>query len=180
MWEIKRKYVRKAFKLLSEYDSKVEFSSNGRLLVSASELAGVQLWDMRHGIVKLFGTCEDPCSWTQFIPGERYVAASSQKRVTIWDVHTGRLVKSVAVNSYPLATMPDGTGMIIVSDKRVMKYWDISSLNTGCIDERFPTVGPGGCDSGVGNETSPERKFIGHKVGFFIFLALKQSIVLQS
>ena len=108
MWEIKSKYVRKAFKSLFDYYTKLEFSSNGRLLVSASELAGVHLWDMRYGIVKVFGSSEDRCLSGHFIPGGRYVAASSWERVMIWDVHTGRLVKGVAVYSYPLATMQMG------------------------------------------------------------------------
>ena len=170
VWEIKTRFVRKAFKGWFIFKSNLDFSPNGRLLASASYPAAVQLWDMRHGIVKVFRT-EDPCIFAQFIPGGRYVAASSwNNRVMIWDVRTGRLVRSVVVYSFPLAAMPDGKGIIVSGDDTVMKYWDISSLYTGCVDVRSQMVGPGGCNSGVEEETSLERKFIGHKVGFFIFL----------
>ena len=133
----------------------LDFSPNDRLFVSASESVPVQLWDTRQGIVKVFGDIVDPYFFVQFIPGGRYVATSSwTSSVRIWDVRTVRLVRNVVAISFPLAIMPDGKGMITYP---VMKYWDISSLYTGCIGVRFQVVGPGECDSGAEEESSPER-----------------------
>jgi WD40 repeat protein len=53
IWEINTKYVRNALKGHTRCVYSLDFSPNGRLLVSASDDNTVRLWNIRDGATKL-------------------------------------------------------------------------------------------------------------------------------
>src|SRR5258708_34110919 len=102
MWEIRTKYVRNAFKGHTDFICSLDFSQNGRLLVSASYDNTVRLWNVRYGTWKVL-TDEnhsflnyDYYKSAKFNPDGKYVAAShSDGAVRIWDSRLGQLVGRV-------------------------------------------------------------------------------------
>src|SRR5260221_14499534 len=103
IWEINTKYVRNAFKGHTYFITTLDFSPNGRLLVSASGGNTVRLWNMHDGATKFLtdenATILDDYYYSAvFSPNGRYVAAShSDGMVRIWDVYTGQLTRRMNV-----------------------------------------------------------------------------------
>src|SRR5258708_39743523 len=104
IWEINTKYVRNAFKGHTRFITAIDFSPNGRLLVSASADNTVRLWNMHDGATKFLSDesttfLDGPFSGYHsavFSPNGRYVAAShTDKMVRIWDVYTGQLTRGM-------------------------------------------------------------------------------------
>jgi len=177
IWEINTKYVRNAFKGHTHSIFSLDFSPNGRLLISASYDNTVRLWNMHDGATKLL-TEENPtfldssCYLSAvFSPNGRYVAAShSDGMVRIWDVYTGQLMrrmKAHAARDGCVAFMLNGKGLVSGGwDK--MRYWDVSSLDSTRFGTRSQTTRT---PSGMEDQTwLPEREFVGHEVSWHIMI----------
>ena len=175
IWEINTKYVRNAFKGHTRFITTIDFSPNGRLLVSASGDNTVRLWNMHDGATK-FLTDESTTfvdgpyyDSAVFSPNGRYVAASrSDEMVRIWDVYTGQLTRGMKVHMGwvgHVAFMPDGKGLVSGGWDHKLRYWDVSSLDCTRFGTRSQTTRT---SSGMEEQTwRPEREFVGHEVSWF-------------
>ena len=110
----------------------VDFSPNGRFVVSASWDQTVRIWNMRDGSTKVL-TGDASIFWSvRFSPNGQCIAVGDSDGVLrIWDVHTNRLVKSwpghgVGVSN--VAFTPDGRRLLSCSNDRSAKSWDFGSL----------------------------------------------------
>jgi len=177
VWEINTKYVRNAFKGHTRHIFTLDFSPNGRLLVSASYDNTVRLWNMHDGATKLLTEenptfLDDPCYLSAvFSPDGRYVAASHRDgMVRIWDVYTCQLTRRMKMHTdwaSCVAFMPDGKGFVSGGWDRKLKYWDVSSLDSTRFGTRSQTTR---ISSGMDEQTwMPEREFVGHGVSWFYY-----------
>jgi glucose repression regulatory protein TUP1 len=140
IWEISTKYVRNAFKGHTRNIYSLNFSPNGRLLVSASDDNTVRLWNIRDGATKLLNEenptiLDDPGYRSAvFSPDGRYVAASHRDgMVRIWDVCTGQLMRRMKAHldwANCVAFMPDGKGLVSGGSDHTLRYWDFRSLDS--------------------------------------------------
>ena len=171
IWEINTKYVRNAFKGHSSRVTSLNFSPNGRLLVSASADNTLRLWNMHDGATKLLTNESTTFIHSRyysvvFSPDGRYVVASdSDEMVKIWDVYTGQLTRGMKVHmgwvTY-VAFMPDGKGLVSGGWDHKLRFWDVSSLDSGTRSQTTRT------SSGMEEQTWwPEWEFVGHKVSWF-------------
>ena len=149
----------------------LDFSLDGRLIVSGSGDKTVRIWDMIDGTSKVLTINDgDPpnndhgVTSVAISPNGRYVAAGSLDSVVrIWNVNTSQLVERLEGHSdcvYSVAFTPDGKGLVSGSLDKTSKYWDISDLVAG------RGVNAGGREGGSGKCT---MIFKGHKVGSFVF-----------
>jgi len=177
IWEINTKYVRNAFKGHTRCIFTLNFSPNGRLLVSTSNDNTVRLWNMHDGATKLL-TDENPTFLTSssyhsagFSPNGRYVASSHRDgTVRIWDVYTSQFTRRMKAHaswvSY-VAFMPDGKGLVSGGWDHKLRYWDVSSLDSTRFGTRSQTTRT---SSGFEEQTwMPEREFVGHEVSWFYY-----------
>jgi len=176
IWEINTKYVRNAFKGHTRFIFTLDFSPNGRLLVSASDDNSIRLWNMHDGATKLLKEenptfLDNPCYPSAvFSPDGRYVAASHRDgMVRIWDVYTGQLARRMKAHTYwasYVAFMPDGKGLVSEGDHK-LRYWDVSSLDSTRFGTRSQTTR---ISSRMEEQTwLPEREFVGHEVSWFYY-----------
>ena len=117
----------------------VDFSPNGRLLVSSSWGGAVHVWNMRDGSARLFTDNSDALSTSslsvRFSPGGQFVAAGDiDGDLRIWNVRTGRLVRRWTGHEgsiWSIAFMTDGKVLVSGGKDGVVKCWDVSSLSGG-------------------------------------------------
>ena len=120
----------------------LDFSLDGRLIVSGSGDKTARIWDMIDGTSKVL-TINDGDSLNNdhgvtsvaISPNGQYVAAGSLDTVVrIWDVTTAQLVERLRGHSdsvYSVAFTPDGKGLVSGSLDKTLKYWDVSDLVVG-------------------------------------------------
>jgi len=179
IWEINTKYVRNAFKGHTRYIFSLDFSPNGRLLVSASDDNTVRLWNLRDGASKLLNEenptiLDDPgYASAVFSPDGRYVAASHRDgMVRMWDVCTGQLTKRRKAHqnwANCVAFMPDGKGLVSGGSDFTLRYWDASFLDSTRSQAKLRMTKNSHREfPGIDKQASrPEWKFIGHEVCWF-------------
>jgi WD40 repeat protein len=111
----------------------LDFSPNGRIVVSASLDGTVRIWSLRDGSSKqaLVTTGYTDLRVT-FSPIGGYVAAGTGDGVLcILDTRSRELVKRWEGHQNDvssLAYMPDGNGLLSSSFDGTVKHWDVSSL----------------------------------------------------
>jgi glucose repression regulatory protein TUP1 len=120
----------------------LDFSLDGRLIVSGSGDKTARIWDMIEGTSKVL-TINDGDSLNNdhgvtsvaISPNGQFVAAGSLDTVVrIWDVATAQLVERLRGHSdsvYSVAFTPDGKGLVSGSLDKTLKYWDVSDLVVG-------------------------------------------------
>ena len=155
----------------------LDFSPNGRLLLSALSDNTVRLWNMRDGATKLLAeenpTILDDACYTSavFSPDGNYVAASHRDGVVrIWNVHTGRLTKRMEVDhdwALSVAFMPDGKGLLCGGWDWRLRYWDVSSLDPTRFCSRPQTTKVSRRRASVEEWMRQEQEFVGHEVRLF-------------
>ena len=157
----------------------LDFSPNGRLLLSASADNTVRLWNMRDGATKLLTEenptiLDHPCYTSAvFSPDGSYVAASHRDGVVrIWSVHTGRLTKRMEAHhswANSVAFVPDGKGLVSGGGggDGKLRYWDVSSLDSTRSRSRPQTTEQSRRRASVEECMQQEHEFIGHEVRLF-------------
>jgi WD40 repeat protein len=139
-WEIRKKHVRNVFKGHVDVIHSLNFSPNGRHLVSASDDNTVRLWNVHDGTVKVLRE-DNPLLLDMphyrsaiFSPDGRYVAAPHRDgMVRIWCVRTGRLMRRMKTYTkwvHDIAFMPDGKSLVSARRDETLKHLKISSLTT--------------------------------------------------
>jgi glucose repression regulatory protein TUP1 len=173
----------------------LDFSLDGRLIVSGSGDRTARIWDMIEGTSKVL-TINDPDSVNNdagvtsvaISPNGQLVAAGSLDTVVrIWDVVTGALVERLRGHRdsvYSVAFTPDGKGLVSGSLDKTLKYWDVSELVASPGVKRKGASGnavngPGGVANGRKDADKGSQctmNFTGHKVFFFALPDSKKKI----
>jgi WD40 repeat protein len=114
----------------------LDFSCNGRSIVSALGGDAVRIWNVRDGSSKVLKE-ENIVDWpmymcAKFSPNGRLVAAANKDGfLRIWDSRTRQLVgkwhghKNVVSS---LVFMPDGKGLLSGGLGSAVKYWHVSTI----------------------------------------------------
>lgn len=139
----------------------LDFSRDGRIIVSGSGDQTARIWDMDTGKCLYVLTVGDVdlkdagVTSVAISPDGRLVAAGSLDRmVRVWDTQTGQLLEKLEGHKdsvYSVAFAPDGKTLVSGSLDRTLKAWD---LNLG------GRPGPNGASRG----TFCKATFNGHKV----------------
>ena len=156
----------------------LEFSHDGRSLLSAALDNTVRIWTMRDGSVKVFINPEPRREFKSatFSPDGKYVAAGNGDGIVrIWDVRTGQLVQKLKGHTgivYGVIFMPDGKGLVSGSKDSTLKYWNIAPYkHIWSLHTKEPR-GERKCDCPDHLQHQPVREFSGHTVCSFSFLLL--------
>jgi WD40 repeat protein len=111
----------------------VAFSSNGKMIVSASEDRTVRVWDTVTGVVqhKMTGHERGVTSVAFSLDGKTIVSGSYDRTVRVWDADTG--VEQHKMTGYGLAGVtsvafsPDGKTIVSGSDDQTVRVWDAAT-----------------------------------------------------
>jgi WD40 repeat protein len=131
IWEIKRKRVRT---ILEGYLGSIDFSPDGRFLVSGSYHGTIRIWRVSDGSSRHLSRPNGGflrVNSVMFSPGGQHVVAGYRDgQLTIWDARTGRLRKEWQGHSgsvLSVAFQPDGKRLASASGG-IWKSWNVSSL----------------------------------------------------
>jgi len=109
--------------------SALNFSPDGRCLVTCSYDMTVRIWGLRDGSSKVLTTFGDFPRSVRCSPDGRYIASGGNP--LIWSMRTGKLVTKWPGHSGLVASLvftPDGKGLLSASlDKQVI-HWDVASF----------------------------------------------------
>jgi hypothetical protein len=116
----------------------VTFSPDGKRLAVAGGPSGrfgeIKIWDVGRTKPKLLSTIHghaDTILAIAFAPdGSSIASASYDKLVKLWDVNTGKQIKSLKEHSdavYAVAFMPDGKRLVSAAGDRTLKVWDLTA-----------------------------------------------------
>lgn len=139
IWDIAKKRIRNVFDGHQQEIYSLDFSLDGRLIVSGSGDKTARIWDMVDGSSKVLTINDaDPVNNDAGVtsvaisPNGQLVAAGSLDTVVrIWDVGTGSLIERLRGHRdsvYSVAFTPDGKGLVSGSLDKTLKYWDVSGL----------------------------------------------------
>jgi glucose repression regulatory protein TUP1 len=138
----------------------LDFSRDGKIIVSGSGDQTARIWDMDSGRCMYILAVGDAdlkdagVTSVAISPDGYYVAAGSLDRlVRVWETKTGHLVEKLEGHKdsvYSVAFAPDGRTLVSGSLDRTLKAWDLSHLGRN---------GQLGASRGVCKAT-----FNGHKV----------------
>lgn len=140
IWDIAKKRVKRVFEGHQQEIYSLNFSKNGRLIVSGSGDRTARIWDMETGMQKVLEINEPEgidagVTSVAISPDGRLVAAGSLDTVVrIWEVQTGNMVERLKGHRdsvYSVAFTPDGKGIVSGSLDKTLKHWDITALVTG-------------------------------------------------
>ena len=139
IWDIAKKRIRHIFDGHQQEIYSLDFSRDGRLIVSGSGDKTTRIWDMYDKSCKVL-TISDADSLNNdagvtsvtISPDATLVAAGSlDSIVRIWDVASGTLLERLRGHRdsvYSVAFTPDGKGLVSGSLDKSLKYWDVSVL----------------------------------------------------
>ena len=142
IWDISKKRIIHIFDGHQQEIYSLDFSLDGRLIVSGSGDKTARIWDMVDRTSKVL-TINDADSHNNdagvtsvaISPNGQLVAAGSLDTVVrIWDVNTGILLERLRGHRdsvYSVAFTPDGKGLVSGSLDKTLKYWDVSALVAG-------------------------------------------------
>jgi tetratricopeptide (TPR) repeat protein len=114
--------------------TKVEFSRDGKELVTASADQTARLWDVATGEeIRGFHGHTDPIWGVTFSPdGTRLATASWDKTVRLWDVASGQPLRTLHGHSdkvWSVAFSSDGAQLISAGSDQTVRLWDARPLN---------------------------------------------------
>lgn len=166
--------MRNVFKNHTKKVRCLEFSPDGRSLLSAALDNTVRIWSMRGGSVKIFVNPDYRRHFktAAFSPDGKSVAAGNGDGIVrIWDVRTGHLVRRLEGHTgiiYGVAFMPDGKRLVSGSKDNILKCWNIASFERiGCLHTKESQVTErknGSAQQPLGTEGQCVRNFSGHAV----------------
>jgi glucose repression regulatory protein TUP1 len=180
IWDIQKKKIRNIFTGHQQEIYSLDFSRDGRLIVSGSGDRTARIWDMQTSDQKVL-TINEPETVDAGVTsvaiskdGRLVAAGSLDTIVRIWDVQSGQLIERLNGHRdsvYSVAFTPDGMGLVSGSLDKTLKHWDLSPLIRRSERERNTPLQQGGTTpSSQGKKEGGEKgsvctqNFIGHKV----------------
>ncbi|OBZ67307.1 Transcriptional repressor rco-1 [Grifola frondosa] len=177
IWDIAKKRIRNVFEGHQQEIYSLDFSRDGRLIVSGSGDRTARIWDMADGSTSKILTINEPDSVDAGVtsvcisPDGRLVAAGSLDTIVrIWDVQSGQLVERLKGHRdsvYSVAFTPDGKGLVSGSLDKTLKYWDVRPILRRADGPAGAVVPVGAAKNGVkeGGEKGSQctMNFTGHK-----------------
>ena len=158
----------------------LDFSRDGRLIISGSVDNTIRIWDLYDGFRKVLTISDNDNSQDSGVtsvtisPDATLVAAGNLDTIVrIWDVATGTLLKRLQGHEdgiYSVAFTSDGKGLISGSLDKSVKYWDVSVLAAGSAESKLENAIPTPTLSGLSSSSDRSvvpctMDFVGHKVG---------------
>ena len=179
IWDIANGRVQQVFDGHQQTVYSLDFSRDGRLIISGSGDNTIRIWDLYdkfHKVITISGNDDYQPSgvWSVTIsPDATLVAAGLDYLVRIWDVATGTLLERLQGHSgkiYSVAFTFDGKGLVSGSLDKSVKYWDVSLLAAWSAKSKSENATP--TPTLTGPPSSSERSkvpctmnLVGHKVG---------------
>ncbi|KAH7914876.1 WD40-repeat-containing domain protein [Hygrophoropsis aurantiaca] len=120
----------------------IAFSPDGKLLASASDCEGVQLWNAVTGVnVANLDPGEKPSCAVRFSPSGAYVAVGcGDGSVTMWDSLTGQVIINDDEHDEPIKSVIfSHNSAILASASRT--YIQLRDVSQGCSSHRVPLEG---------------------------------------
>jgi WD40 repeat protein/tetratricopeptide (TPR) repeat protein len=111
----------------------VAFSPDRRLLATADELEGIQLWDTISGIalpIRFESSSSAPLGLAFSPDGKELATAGGDDAARLLDVHSGKLVRAFRGHKnrvWSVAFSADGTRLATASGDTTAKLWDVQS-----------------------------------------------------
>lgn len=137
IWDIASKTIRHVFVGHLQEIYSLDFSRDGRVIVSGSGDKTARVWNMETGAHQTLSILEPETvdagvtSVAISADGRHVAAGSLDTIVRIWDVATGNLIERLRGHLdsvYSVAFTPDGKGLVSGSLDKTLKYWDLSPL----------------------------------------------------
>jgi len=134
VWNIPKKRIRNIFRGHVLRVQSVDFSPNGRLVVSGSWDGRVHVWNMRNGSARVLNFTDNTfVFWSVMLSpsGQLVAAGNTDGDLRIWNVRTGQLVRRWTGHEgtiWSVAFMAEGKVLVSGGDDGVVKCWDASSL----------------------------------------------------
>ena len=189
VWEIAKKRLRHVFEGHEQEIYSLDFSNDGRYIVSGSGDETMRVWDLTDASCRMITIETQTTASTaptaggsnpqnqdagvtavSISPDGSMVAAGSLDSVIrIWDVASGILLDSLRGHRdsvYSVAFTPDGKGIISGSLDKSLKLWDLSSLLHKRAARSKDSSLKVSSRSSSTSIAAPVRDFIGHKVSF--------------
>ncbi|KAI5968762.1 lub1 [Candida margitis] len=149
----------------SVWDCKIVNNKNQYLTASADK--SIRLWQGDHEIQKFLGHTDVVRKLLVLPGGERFVSSANDGTIKIWDLQTGRILKTLFGHDsfvYDLALLPNGN-LVSTGEDRTVRIWDLSKgeqavqvITLPCISVWCVTMLPNG-DFAVGGSDNQIRVF---------------------
>jgi WD40 repeat protein len=109
----------------------LDFSHDGKNIITASYDAGVRLWNVTNGaLIKTFKGHEGTVWSVAFSPDGKTIASCGEdKTIKVWDTETGTCIKTMKghkLNIWAIKFTPDGTKISGSFDKTI-KVWNVAT-----------------------------------------------------
>gem|GEM_PF-6351448 len=127
LWNAKRGVKVGSWKFRSRGSISQTVSADGAMVATAGYHESIRIWQARTGkAIASFADGDSPPSGMQFVPGKRQLITSSSSKATLWDIDTGRKVRTFPLNSWagfwlgPRGVLMGGRG-----GKYAANIWDL-------------------------------------------------------
>ena len=186
VWEIAKKRLCHVFEGHEQEIYSLDFSNDGRYIVSGSGDKTMRIWDLsdkscRMITIETTGPVHQDAAGVTSVSispdGTMVAAGSLDSIIRIWEVTSGTLLDSLRGHRdsvYSVAFTPDGKGLVSGSLDKSLKLWDLSSLLYKLAarnrqDSPLTISGSSSSRPSSSSTSTPVMDYIGHKVSFFSF-----------